>query len=270
MVKRVSPQEAKDLIDQQGYVYVDVRSIPEFDAGHPTGAYNVPLNQMGPAGMAPNPEFMAVMEKSVSEGREAGPRMPGRRAIAAGGGHARAGGLHERRRSAGRLPGPRRARLAAGGPAGLDGLARRSHVRGPEASDDVTAPAAYLVTGATGVLGGAVVDVLLAEGARVAAPHRSRGRAGGASRESRGRSALPGPGGHEPARRGRALREPGAPPLWAASMAWPRSRAPTRAPGRWNRRRSTNGARCSTRTWRRRSLPAAPCCRTCCGRAAAS
>ena len=35
------------------------------------------------------------------------------------------------------------------------------------------APAAYLVTGATGVLGGAVVDVLLAEGARVAAPHRS-------------------------------------------------------------------------------------------------
>lgn len=34
-------------------------------------------------------------------------------------------------------------------------------------------PAAYLVTGATGVLGGAVVDVLLAEGARVAAPHRS-------------------------------------------------------------------------------------------------
>jgi len=32
---------------------------------------------------------------------------------------------------------------------------------------------AYLVTGATGALGDAVVDVLLAEGARVAAPHRS-------------------------------------------------------------------------------------------------
>lgn len=32
----------------------------------------------------------------------------------------------------------------------------------------------YLVTGATGVLGSAVVDVLLAEGARVAAPHRSK------------------------------------------------------------------------------------------------
>jgi NAD(P)-dependent dehydrogenase (short-subunit alcohol dehydrogenase family) len=34
---------------------------------------------------------------------------------------------------------------------------------------------AYVVTGATGALGGAVVDVLLAEGARVAAPHRSAG-----------------------------------------------------------------------------------------------
>jgi rhodanese-related sulfurtransferase len=64
MVKRVSPQEAKDLMDRQGYVYVDVRSIPEFDAGHPTGAFNVPLNHMGATGMAANPEFMAVMEKA--------------------------------------------------------------------------------------------------------------------------------------------------------------------------------------------------------------
>lgn len=64
MVKRVSPQEAKELIDQQGYVYVDVRSIPEFDAGHPAGSYNVPLNHMGAMGMTPNPDFMAVMEKA--------------------------------------------------------------------------------------------------------------------------------------------------------------------------------------------------------------
>jgi NAD(P)-dependent dehydrogenase (short-subunit alcohol dehydrogenase family) len=32
----------------------------------------------------------------------------------------------------------------------------------------------YVVTGATGALGGAVVDALLAEGARIAAPHRSQ------------------------------------------------------------------------------------------------
>ena len=39
-VKRVSPQEADRLLREAGYVYVDVRSIPEFDAGHPTGAFS--------------------------------------------------------------------------------------------------------------------------------------------------------------------------------------------------------------------------------------
>ena len=63
-VKRVSPEEAKNLIDDEGYVYVDVRSLPEFEAGHPAGAYNVPLMHQGAAGMTPNPEFMSVMEKS--------------------------------------------------------------------------------------------------------------------------------------------------------------------------------------------------------------
>jgi rhodanese-related sulfurtransferase len=60
-VKRVSPAEARELIDKQGYVYVDVRSLPEFAAGHPEGAYNVPLMNMGPGGMSPNPDFLKVM-----------------------------------------------------------------------------------------------------------------------------------------------------------------------------------------------------------------
>jgi len=60
-VKRVSPAEARDLIDKEGYLYVDVRSVPEFAAGHPQGAYNVPLMNMGPGGMTPNPDFLAVM-----------------------------------------------------------------------------------------------------------------------------------------------------------------------------------------------------------------
>lgn len=63
-VKRISPEEAKALVDGEGYAYLDVRSIPEFEAGHPSGAFNIPLNHMGPAGMVPNPEFMAVVEKS--------------------------------------------------------------------------------------------------------------------------------------------------------------------------------------------------------------
>lgn len=64
MTKRVSPEEAKELIDKEGYVYVDVRSVPEFEALHPTGAYNVPIMHMGPAGMTPNPDFVDVMRRA--------------------------------------------------------------------------------------------------------------------------------------------------------------------------------------------------------------
>jgi rhodanese-related sulfurtransferase len=60
-VKRVSPQEADALVKNEDYVYVDVRSIPEFDAGHPTGAYNVPLMHATPSGMRPNADFMSVI-----------------------------------------------------------------------------------------------------------------------------------------------------------------------------------------------------------------
>ena len=66
-IRRVSPQEASELMAKQGYVYVDVRSVPEFSAGHPTGARNVPLLHLGPAGMAPNPDFLAVMEKAFAK-----------------------------------------------------------------------------------------------------------------------------------------------------------------------------------------------------------
>jgi rhodanese-related sulfurtransferase len=62
-VKRIAPEEARDLVDKEGYAYLDVRSVPEFEAGHPTGAYNVPLLHMGPGGMSPNPDFMAVVQK---------------------------------------------------------------------------------------------------------------------------------------------------------------------------------------------------------------
>src|SRR5262249_50895094 len=59
-VKRVPPVEAAKLLDE-GWKYVDVRSIPEFEAGHPKGAYNVPLMHFLPGrGMSPNSEFAEV------------------------------------------------------------------------------------------------------------------------------------------------------------------------------------------------------------------
>lgn len=60
-VKRVSPREADALIKEDGYVYLDVRSIPEFDAGHAAGAYNIPLLHATPSGMRPNGDFMSVV-----------------------------------------------------------------------------------------------------------------------------------------------------------------------------------------------------------------
>jgi len=63
-LKRISPQEAQDL-QGQGYTYLDVRSIPEFEAGHPQEAINLPLLHADPAqGMVPNPEFMEVLAKT--------------------------------------------------------------------------------------------------------------------------------------------------------------------------------------------------------------
>ena len=60
-IKRISPAEAKQLVDE-GWIYLDVRSEPEFAAGHPSGAQNVPLMHAGPRGMTPNTDFLPMVE----------------------------------------------------------------------------------------------------------------------------------------------------------------------------------------------------------------
>lgn len=67
-VKQISPTEAKALLDSgQNYVYLDVRSILEFDEGHVPGALNIPLLHFDPAArqMTPNAEFMKVVEANL-------------------------------------------------------------------------------------------------------------------------------------------------------------------------------------------------------------
>jgi rhodanese-related sulfurtransferase len=66
-VKRVSPQEADALVKEGGHAYLDVRSIPEFDAGHPAGAYNIPLLHATPSGMRPNPDFLSVVAAAFAK-----------------------------------------------------------------------------------------------------------------------------------------------------------------------------------------------------------
>jgi rhodanese-related sulfurtransferase len=60
-IKRITPEEAATLLEQ-GWIYVDVRSVPEFEQGHPEGAYNVPFLHRAAHGMVPNPDFLPVME----------------------------------------------------------------------------------------------------------------------------------------------------------------------------------------------------------------
>ncbi len=63
-VRSVSPREARELMEREGYAYVDVRSAPEFEGGHPHGAYNVPIAHATPGGMEPNADFVRVMERT--------------------------------------------------------------------------------------------------------------------------------------------------------------------------------------------------------------
>ncbi len=60
-IRRVSPAEAMALLDE-GFIYLDVRSEPEFAAGHPKGARNVPIMHLGARGMVPNTDFLPVVQ----------------------------------------------------------------------------------------------------------------------------------------------------------------------------------------------------------------
>ena len=63
-VKQIMPDEAARLVESEGYTYIDVRSVPEFDQGHPAPAVNIPVlhadEQTGQ--MTPNPDFVRVMK----------------------------------------------------------------------------------------------------------------------------------------------------------------------------------------------------------------
>ena len=64
-VKNVTVREAHQK-QADGYTYVDVRSIPEFNQGHPAGAVNVPLlhRDERTGQMSPNQDFVPVMKSA--------------------------------------------------------------------------------------------------------------------------------------------------------------------------------------------------------------
>jgi rhodanese-related sulfurtransferase len=66
-VKRVTPREAAPLLEQEGYVYLDVRSEQEWQSGHVPGSRNIPIAFMVPGrGMAPNPDFVEVCRRAFA------------------------------------------------------------------------------------------------------------------------------------------------------------------------------------------------------------
>ena len=63
-VKRVSPEQALELMREQGYAYLDVRSVPEFDAGAPRGRLQrARCSTWGPAAAGPTPSSSSVVER---------------------------------------------------------------------------------------------------------------------------------------------------------------------------------------------------------------
>jgi rhodanese-related sulfurtransferase len=112
MVKRVTPPEAQAMLGE-GWVYLDVRSIPEFDDGHPPGAANVPLLHVQNGRMVPNPDFEAVVaanfakEAKIVVGCKAGGRSLRAAAMLEAAGYTNVvdmqGGFHGERDGLGRL-----------------------------------------------------------------------------------------------------------------------------------------------------------------------
>jgi rhodanese-related sulfurtransferase len=63
---RISPQDASSKL-AEGWTYVDVRTVEEFEAGHPPGAVNVPIALSGGGSMVPNPQFLDAMSAAFAK-----------------------------------------------------------------------------------------------------------------------------------------------------------------------------------------------------------
>ena len=86
-IPEITPQEAKARLDRNnGTVYLDVRTVGEFDEGRPPGAINIPIMVRDPATgqMMPNDHFLDDVLSHLPKDAEiiAGCRSGGRSARA--------------------------------------------------------------------------------------------------------------------------------------------------------------------------------------------
>jgi rhodanese-related sulfurtransferase len=67
-IQQVNAQQAHALMAQDpNIIYLDVRTVPEFEDGHPPAALNVPVVIPNPAmgRMVPNPDFLPTVEAHI-------------------------------------------------------------------------------------------------------------------------------------------------------------------------------------------------------------
>ena len=66
-IKQITPQQAHDLMQNDSQIiYLDVRTEPEFTAGHPRSGVNIPaFFFQAPGRPSPNPDFLKVVEASI-------------------------------------------------------------------------------------------------------------------------------------------------------------------------------------------------------------
>ena len=60
----LNPPATRERMDAGAWIYVDVRTVEEFDQGHVPGVWNVPFAFSDPSGgMVPNADFVEVMKR---------------------------------------------------------------------------------------------------------------------------------------------------------------------------------------------------------------
>jgi rhodanese-related sulfurtransferase len=67
-IQQVTAEEANTLIAQDtSIIYLDVRTVHEFEAGHPPAALNIPVVLPNPAirKMTPNPDFLPTVAANI-------------------------------------------------------------------------------------------------------------------------------------------------------------------------------------------------------------
>lgn len=61
--QNITPQEAYQKMQEEGFAYVDVRTPEEFQAGRPQGAVNIPIFFKDVTGMKMNADFLTQVRE---------------------------------------------------------------------------------------------------------------------------------------------------------------------------------------------------------------